>query len=297
MSVLVDDLPGATTTVAPSDLRLVDPARALAHASATLGVRIRPEGLLRKRRTVSGPTDAGTWLRVEAKSDECVTAQGWGGIEAAAALRGVAKPGWYRSLSWHDDVHRVWWRADEIELVADPAIKPGGLLRTDPNLGDDWWATLRSSLRELAAHPAPRAAKFDDGVLTTERVQRLVTRTATALDLSPRLAAAPVTQWSSAHADLSWANLTGPRCWLLDWEDWGAAPRGFDAAWLLLESLAMPALADRVRAEFTAELTSDSGRLSVLALAAPRLTDPGREDEIAERVEREARHAAAALLG
>lgn len=28
-----------------------------------------------------------------------------------------------------------------------------------------------------------------------------------------------VSEWAVAHADISWANLTAPECWLLDWED------------------------------------------------------------------------------
>ncbi|MDG4795109.1 hypothetical protein [Micromonospora sp. WMMD1082] len=35
------------------------------------------------------------------------------------------------------------------------------------------------------------------------------------------------------------AQLTTPGCWITDWEGWGLAPAGFDAASLYLHSLAV----------------------------------------------------------
>ncbi|MGH3830646.1 MAG: hypothetical protein ACRDRS_09395 [Pseudonocardiaceae bacterium] len=67
-----------------------------------------------------------------------------------------------------------------------------------------------------------------------------------------------------AHADLAWANLTAPECWLLDWEDWGLAPRGWDAATLWGNSLAVPELVARVQREYRVDLGSRSGLLSQL---------------------------------
>ncbi len=43
--------------------------------------------------------------------------------------------------------------------------------------------------------------------------------------------------FSTAHGDLHWANLTGPTLTLVDWEGWGSAPVGYDAANLCLRSL------------------------------------------------------------
>ena len=40
--------------------------------------------------------------------------------------------------------------------------------------------------------------------------------------------------------------MTGPRLWILDWEDFGRAPRGLDAANLWFGSLAIPAIAEMV---------------------------------------------------
>ena len=58
-----------------------------------------------------------------------------------------------------------------------------------------------------------------------------------------------IRRWVPAHADLNWANVTAPVFSLFDWEDWGNAPQGLDSASLWASSLAVPALADRVRRE------------------------------------------------
>ncbi|MCX4625107.1 hypothetical protein ACPCIZ_30920 [Streptomyces cellulosae] len=48
--------------------------------------------------------------------------------------------------------------------------------------------------------------------------------------------ASAVSCWTTAHADVHWANLTEPLR-LLDWEGWGQAPEGFGAATLYAYSL------------------------------------------------------------
>jgi hypothetical protein len=77
-----------------------------------------------------------------------------------------------------------------------------------------------------------------------------------------------ITEWGTAHADLHWGNLTAPECWILDWEDWGQAPRGLDAATLWGFSLGVPGLAGRVERDFGADLASRSGMLSRLLFCA-----------------------------
>jgi hypothetical protein len=53
-------------------------------------------------------------------------------VAAAAAIGGVDKPDWYRSVFWRDPVHRVWWRADETGLVEQSAVTAGATIATDP---------------------------------------------------------------------------------------------------------------------------------------------------------------------
>lgn len=71
-------------------------------------------------------------------------------------------------------------------------------------------------------------------------------------------------------------NVTSPTCRVLDWEDFGLAPRGFDAAVLWVNSLAVPALAARVVDVFAAELECRTGRVSRLYVCA-ELIAAGRE--------------------
>jgi len=59
--------------------------------------------------------------------------------------------------------------------------------------------------------------------------------------------AAPVaaSSWTAAHADLHWANVLAPDCALVDWEGWGLAPAGYDAATLYVHSLLAPDTGER----------------------------------------------------
>ncbi|MER5532606.1 hypothetical protein [Streptomyces mirabilis] len=83
----------------------------------------------------------------------------------------------------------------------------------------------------------------------TDRVavrQRYMER---AIPESVGIPAPAVSCWTTAHADVHWANLTEPLR-LLDWEGWGKAPKGFDAATLYAYSLLQPDTAARVRDAF-----------------------------------------------
>ncbi|MFD5877522.1 hypothetical protein [Streptomyces yangpuensis] len=55
---------------------------------------------------------------------------------------------------------------------------------------------------------------------------------------------------------------------MLDWESWGLAPVGYDAACLWSASLAVPLLSERVLAEFSDVLETRPGLLSRLMLCA-----------------------------
>lgn len=176
----------------------------------------------------------------------------------------------------------VVWRADEIDLVTDAPIKPGGILTTDPGLDGRWWERLSASLEALATAAITRGATVHTELMTQDRLTNTITAVIDEpLDLA-------VEQWVPAHGDLNWANLTAPTCWVLDWEDWGLAPRGLDAAGLWVASLAVLTLAERVTRERSAELESRPGMLAALffcceLLAAP----PGYAGPLGEPVERE----------
>lgn len=76
-----------------------------------------------------------------------------------------------------------------------------------------------------------------------------------------------VDEWATAHTDVHWNNLS-TEGHIIDWEDWGAAPRGHDAACLWQSALPDPGLATRVRREFAADLETRSGQLAQLLQCA-----------------------------
>jgi len=220
-------------------------------------------------------------VRIEARSVEHIDSQGWNGIECASNLSGVARPDWCQSMSWRDG--GLLWRADETELVTASPIRAGPLLLVDPDLPPAWWTTLTRSLSALAANPTIRVAREAMRPITQEHVTSTIHAVCHGVDTT-------VDEWTTAHSDLGWHNVTGPECFILDWEDWGTAPRGLDAASLWLDSLAVPTLAVRVCRKLLTDLDSRSGLLSQLMGCAEatmlpseilpggyeRLTDPAK---------------------
>ncbi|MFD7238976.1 hypothetical protein ACFWAT_27195 [Streptomyces syringium] len=129
-------------------------------------------------------------------------------------------PEWYRGVAWREPGEPVMWRADELELIAVPPVANGALLLKDPGLPDAWWEALNASLDALAEQQTPRTATPDTVTIT----QELVTRTLG--EVFSGVPDARIERWTPAHADLTWANVMGPKFSIIDWEDWGMAPRG-----------------------------------------------------------------------
>lgn len=201
-------------------------------------------------------TDRGTWVRIDSRAVSVIQPQSWVGAEAASVIPGVPKPAWLQSATWLDpDGGRVW-RAEEMELIADPVIAGhGAMLATDPRLPDTWWEDLRAALAALSRFRTFRVSGRQE--LITRRISQTLGNTAHHVDTT-------VTEWSTSHGDLHWGNITAPRLVILDWADWGLAPRGNDAACLWATALAVPAIAARVLSEFHDELQSRSGRIARL---------------------------------
>ncbi len=179
------------------------------------------------------------------------------------------------------------WHADECDMVFESPVKSGGRLLAAPCLPEDWWEVLTVSLDALGAQPTTRIATPDTQVVTQGSVS------ATIAEAFPEAGDTSLRTWHSAHADLNWANVTGPSLSILDWEDWGLAPRGLDAATLWVDSLAVPDLAARVWAERRADLESDDGRVMALFNLAKVIAYGSNEDPLYGP----ARHAAKSLLG
>ncbi|MFB6480511.1 hypothetical protein ACFCXF_27610 [Streptomyces virginiae] len=249
---------GSLPVAAQVDLRRQPVEYVLKRVEATLLVELDRQTLVRKRRSLGGRTERGTWVRIERRGFERIGAQGWNGTEAAAVLQGIAMPEWYQGVAWREPGEPVMWRADELELIASPPVGKGALVLADPGLPDAWWEALTSSLDALAAQQTPRIATPDTVTITQEEV------TQTLGEVFPGIADTQIEQWAPAHADLTWANVMGPEFSIIDWEDWGMAPRGLDAATLWGNALAVPALADRVHRERRADLESRDGKLMSL---------------------------------
>ncbi|POM26243.1 hypothetical protein BTM25_06370 [Actinomadura rubteroloni] len=171
-------------------------------------------------------------------------------------------PDWWGGVAWNDPAGDAMWRADETSLLPAPPLQPTGIVTADPRLPDEWWTALNASLDVLAVHRTTRVATPDTVVISQAHVTEVV-RTAFGASVDTA-----ISTWTSAHADLHWTNVTAHPFCLFDWEDWGRAPRGLDAASLWSSSLGVPALADRVRRERRRDLDSRDGKIMMLFCCA-----------------------------
>jgi hypothetical protein len=198
-------------------------------------------------------TDRSTWVRVDSRAPSVIQPQSWVGVEAASVIPNIPKPAWFQSATWSDADRERVWRAEEMELITEPVVTPTGATLTEPpELPDTWWAELRTTLAALASFRTLRVSGRQE--LITRRISQIFGGT---VDTT-------VTEWTTSHGDLHWGNITAPRLYLLDWADWGLAPRGNDAACLWATALAVPATADRMYAEFRDDLDSRSGKITQL---------------------------------
>lgn len=244
-----------------------DPSRpgrlrgALSTAAAALGVAVVNEPVYGFGEhsigcRAAGP-QGGCWLRVISEQASWAHGKFWDGNAAAATIEGVSKPAWLASHEWDDGDRRL--KAELMTFVPAPVCSPTLALRASLELPDRWWESLRRSLDALAAWPTERIA-FS---------QELVSRRLLSFfggKIEPIVGA-----WTTAHADLHWANLTAPDCHLLDWEGWGTAPAGYDAALLYCTSLLQPDIAYRVHEVFADLLDSPDGIHAQLCAAATLL--------------------------
>jgi hypothetical protein len=250
----------------------------LGRVERSLDLRLERTAAVYKRRTVGMSTDRGTWIRLECRGPDRDTGQGWG-LEAARIAHGVPAPRWFAGLSWFDEIRQVSWRADEIEYVADQPLKNAYAAE---GLPDTWWTALSDALEQLAACHTTRRATPDCGPITHERVQGAITK------IFPGLTFLELDEWSSAHGDLVWSNLTGPTLRIMDFEDFGFAPRGLDAACLWFASLLHPHVERRVHASLAGDLESRSGKIMRLFKCAELLAWAGDAERLHEPATREA---------
>lgn len=264
------------STVQDVDLRVQPVDEVLDRVARSLQTRFHEGTVVRKRRSVGAHTERDTWVRIERRPLAKITDQGWNGTEGAARLKGVAMPAWRQCVVWQDEDGPVMWRADETSLL--PGAPVGSAVLSDgPDLPEEWWSGLNASLDALTGHKTGRVATPDTEAITQDLVTTSI-RGVFSDDFDTT-----VRRWAPAHADLNWANVTAPVFSLFDWEDWGNAPQGLDSASLWAASLAVPALADRVRQERRHDFESRDGKLMTLFVCSKILgphahpQDPRRE--------------------
>jgi hypothetical protein len=273
----------------PEDPDVVDRMRA-AHrrARAALAVRHAPD----KReawgwhgRTLSRTVtcaDGPAWLRLacapSGQSDHIF----WrGSLEARDAIpAAVPRP---RLRTFYDFHDQAWeYRAELYDYVTTHPIAPSPVLTAQHDLPPAWWAALRAALDTISTVPTSRCT-------TTQRYLDWAMPKFLGTRIDARTPA-----WATAHGDLHWANLCGPQLQIFDWEGWGLAPAGYDAAMLHSCTLLVPGVAERVRSELADMLDTPTGRFAELVAITELLhgTTRGANLPLAEPL----RHRAAGLL-
>jgi hypothetical protein len=224
------------------------------------------------RRVLDAGEDA--WLRVVYDDPEWGDGDYLGRNVVANEIQGVPKPSVKRWSEWEDNGRRL--RGEVSTFVADAPISTGMTPTTEPVLSEQWLTDLNQALLALSAHPAPDrgidANYVNDGI-----------RAFFGIDVD--VASVP---WTAAHCDLHWGNLTAPRLVFLDWEMWGRAPAGYDAATLLCTTLTYPHSAERIHSALATFLHTPSGRVATLAAAVRflRFADGGELTDLALPVRR-----------
>jgi hypothetical protein len=246
---------GFDTAIGPEDL--VEGCRRLGVAPAGAVVT----GLLRRSLGVPAVDTDGvrTWVKISALRG--VASHPHRDAElAAAAIQGVSKPAILASRQWKQ--HDRHWLALQMTLAPSPMVEPGLFAgAATARIGAQWIASLKQALDALRTFETNRTSTSADQV------------SALIKDRFGPGAEHRADEWHCAHGDLHWSNVTYPDFMLLDWEHWGLAPRGFDAANLLVSSCAQPELVQKIVTAFAADLDSRSGRVALLAALARRFRD------------------------
>ena len=174
------------------------------------------------------------------------------GEETAAAVNGLPKPTLLKNHDW--TTGDVAWRATLMTLAPSSPFAPAMAFGQGVGaLTDEWIGDLKSAVDVIGRIDTPRFRMGPDYIadLVTCRFGRS----------APHVA----DEWRTAHGDLNWSHLTAPVLSVLDWEMWGRAPRGLDAACLISFSCANRDLVVRLSAAFADDLNTPSGRVAQLA--------------------------------
>lgn len=212
-------------------------------------------------RSVSGRAtraEQEVWIRTVTEQAQWVDMLFWTGNLEANKIVGVPKPIVLASSETRDEDR--WFRTEVMTLVDQAPASPIPAATTPPAVDDAWLNQLSTSLEALATASTTREAKVQD-----DATQQLREYFGDRID--PQ-----VEHWVTSHGDLHWANLTAPGLVILDWEQWGLAPYGYDIATLYCHSLLVPETAATIRDRFTHMLDSPDGRRAQLLAIARMLS-------------------------
>jgi len=245
------------------------------HASAARALDVRTEPGSEfwgwAGRTLGAParTAAGepAWLRLVAAPEDKASGKLWDGALDAQHAFGDLDGHRPALLGVHDAFDDTTaYRAELSARVEEPVLSGDPILQYELQLPDTWWEDLAGVLEKVAAVDTGRVA------VRQQYMDRAI----------PQFLGIPapaVTRWTTAHADLHWANLTGSPLRALDWEGWGQAPEGFDCATLYAYTLLQPDTAARVRAAFPV-LGSAAGLAAEATVCAQLLQTVDRGDNL-----------------
>lgn len=220
-------------------------------------------------RTLSRPVLHGRenrWLRLAGARQDAIAPTFWSGsLDAQPAIpTSVPRP----QLMAHLDFScgDFSYRAELYERIDAPTITKTPMLTTDLDLPGSWWTGLHHALNTIAAVPTHRRT-----------VEQRFLDTAMPHFLGEPITTTAPSPWITAHGDLHLANLCEPLC-ILDWEGWGLAPIGYDAAILHSYSLLVPASAARIRHEFADVLDTPDGTFAELVAITQLLRNAAAGD-------------------
>ncbi|MEU6300764.1 hypothetical protein [Streptomyces erythrochromogenes] len=241
-----------TPTPATADRMLA----AQQHAADQFG--LRPTGRLvwgyrgRTLSSAAGPH----WLRVVCAEADTEGGTLWNGPSTSRTLpTSVPRPDLLRIRDWITDGYP--YRAELYAYAPDPIVSPRPVLDEDPGLPNHCWKETTAALDALADVPPPA----DREAVREEYLRRVIPR------FTGHQADAAIT-WSTAHGDLPYGNVTrGPH--ILDWEGWGRAPYGYDAATLHVYALLTPETTTPARTHLAVlYLDRSEARTGLLAVCA-----------------------------
>ncbi|MEV7800442.1 hypothetical protein AB0O14_15215 [Microbacterium foliorum] len=214
------------------------------------------------------------WLRVVWSARGRARGAWWTGNQEASRIDGVAKPRLLDVRAWEEGP--LVYRAELMTLLPGRACATHAVLVGAPGLDESWWGELEHNLEALSE------VRTDRMVLDPEIMRR---RISVFFGLEMDIDSG---DWSPSHGDLHWNNIHRDPFAIADWEAWGLAPRGYDVAFLLGHSLAVPHVADQIARRFRRDLESEGGIVSQLYVMTKLLTraDAGEHEHLVPALHR-----------